>query len=69
MPRRQKADEGGMIWIAIGGMVLAGWSMLSILGNERQRRITELKQRAELEAEAARRAAEEVPVLSAAGSQ
>jgi hypothetical protein len=58
-----------MSWIAIGGMVLAGWSMLSILGNERQRRITELKQRAELEAEAAREAAEEVPVLSAARSQ
>jgi hypothetical protein len=56
-----------MVWIIACGSVMCAWSMLSIIGSERQRRIIELKQKALHDAEAARpesQSAEEPIIVS-----
>lgn len=47
-----------MVWIISCGSVLCAWSMLSIIGSERRRRVIEIKQKALHDAEAAHGEAE-----------
>jgi hypothetical protein len=58
-----------MTWILIAGGVMGAFTMLSILGSERQRRVDQMKQQADMEAECRRVEQESIPLVAAARSQ
>jgi hypothetical protein len=49
-----------MEWVALFACVLGGWSMLRLIGGERQRRVDELAIKARIEAEERKRENERV---------